>query len=376
MEFTLVDRLIAQAMQKEFDDSFWLYFDSRDKVINFVEQANENRVLPLIYCNLQSAKHLNNEIITELYSRLKKQFLNQIGCSQLLEQQMLSVVNLLNKHDIGYVVLKGFSLSHLIYEYSYLRPFVDIDIFISKSSTDEVKAVLQSIGFYNPNSWEPDSIRGQFTLKKLISERLSCYLDIHFEISNDINLQKVITFDEAYFNRTIHQVKNANINLNSLYLCFIHACFHMIKHEHQGDKVRLVWLYDLFLMLQKFDGTDIKNIKELVVKKEIETVVEHAVKLVSIVFKLDEVREEFMFNRDGKTPDKYEYLLIGQTKGITRFLKQLTLLSSFKAKIHYIFETVFPPKQIIYNKYGKVSNMLLCFYYIKRLIGGIIKWLR
>lgn len=376
MEFTLVDRLIAKAMQKELDDNFWLYFDSHDKVITFVEQANENRVLPLIYCNLQSAKYLNNAIITELFSRLKKQFLNQIGCSQLLEQEILSAINILNKNDIDYVVLKGFSLSHLIYEFSYLRPFVDIDIFISKSSAEEVKTVLQDAGFYNPNAWEPDAIRSQFTLKKPVSDRLSCYLDIHFEISNDINLQKVITFDEAYFNRTIYQVKKADINLNSLYLCFIHACFHMVKHEHQGDKVRLVWLYDIFLMVKKFDDIDIKNIRELVVRKEIGTVVEYAVKLVSNVFKLEKGMEGFIFRCDGKVPDKFEYLLVGQTRGVTRFLKQLSSTKSFRAKIRYILETVFPPKQIIYNKYGKVSSTFLYLYYLKRLVNGIFKWLK
>ena len=131
-----------------------------------IEHLIENGVAQLVLEKLSQQQ--NKLFITPIITRLK-QFSTQLEVIHALQTKAFTdVFHALNKHDIDFVVLKGWALSYTIYPSPHHRPKTDIDILIADSNKRKVKSLLTNLGYTNPRGWEPEAIIDQYSMRKMI----------------------------------------------------------------------------------------------------------------------------------------------------------------------------------------------------------------
>jgi len=331
--------------------------------------CNEHRAIPLFY---DSYNKLNSKDIY-FFKKLQQKFYANLACQKIIDITIFKLLSDFNKKNIKYVTLKGFALANSIYTEPYMRPFVDIDILLKSEDIAQAKKVFTQHGFINTRGWQPKYIISQFTMYKQLSKRLFCYFDVHEKISNDPKLAVLITYQNAYETSYKKSVDGLDITLISLTNAFIHSCFHLVRHQYQGDLVRIAWLYDLYLLLFKLDKTEQEHLRTIIHQQQLNNVVKKALAITLLHFPKEEISQfDNQINTIEGSP--FDYLLSTQN-GLSRFVFKLKETENMTSLWWLIKETVIPPRAEIENKYGQQQTYLLPYFYIKRLFLGVIKWL-
>ncbi|GAA6184555.1 nucleotidyltransferase family protein [Aliiglaciecola sp. NS0011-25] len=292
--------------------------------------------------------------------------------NQLLEQQFHQTLTQLTESGVQFVVLKGYALGHTVYTSPLLRTKSDVDIFINSDDKNEIIEVFESMGFRNPRGWNPTAIINQFSMRETLSPGVNVDFDIHLRLSNELGVENILKFDELANAADTKTLRNIPLVCKSHGL--IHAIVHLLHHRNVGDAVKLIWLYDLLLLCRQMTHSEKAHFRQCVDEKGLGTLAKFALELANSYFK-DESIHRVLGLIDGASSNPeliYLTTIDSRSKQLQRSLQQR---KSLPEKWLFIKETAFPPAQEIYQKYGKQPGYLMPFFYIRRLIGGVIKYL-
>ncbi|MFA3791378.1 nucleotidyltransferase family protein [Aliiglaciecola sp. SL4] len=340
---------------------------SKNDVEELTELAIEHGVAALLVQVLQQ-----RQLKTPLLSSLADFQLHQDMRNQLIEQQYQQTLIQLTKAEINFVVLKGYALGYTVYNNPSLRTKSDVDIIINSDNKNEIVEAFETMGFRNPRGWSPTALLNQFSMRKTLSPGLNVDFDIHLRLSNELGIENILTFDELMDSADTSTLQN--IPLVSKPHGLIHAIVHLLHHRNVGDTVKLIWLYDLVLLCQKMSQLEINEFRKNIDEKGLGTLSKFALDLANVYFE-DESIQNVLNSLDGASSNPellYLTTIDSRTQQLQRSLQQRKSLGE---KWLFIKEMAFPPAQEIYQKYGKKPPYLLPFYYLRRLIGGVIKYL-
>ncbi|MBL4630163.1 MAG: nucleotidyltransferase family protein [Paraglaciecola sp.] len=247
---------------------------------------------------------------------------------------------------------------------------------IEEKDIERSKVIFLKNGYHNIKEWEPKEVHLQFTYSKSLAPNITCHLDIHRLISNDHEVSSLLSFDDIYNDHCITKFGNSWFKSVSRPYAFIHASIHFLRHKYRKDVVRLIWLYDLFAIAEKMTIAEREELISLVKSKCISNIIIEAIDDTWVYFESEQLNTLRNRIQNLPTGNKLDYLLDNNKNGLQRFTRQLKSTKSFSRAVTLVWETLFPPKEQLYLKYGKVNNKLLWLYYIKRAVYGILKWAR
>lgn len=220
---------------------------SANEVINwphFIELSQRHGVLPLVYNSLSSLapKAVPKAILAEL----RRQVQVGIGLSIYMTRELCHLLKLFKEHDIPTIPFKGPTLAVTAYGDLNLRPFGDLDLWVSSQNFSKAKNVLSSRGY-----------------------RSSLHLDLpwecHFEDERgrvNIDLHQAVTpkeipfpleFEDVWKRLRTVPLANTGIPCPSPEDLLIILCVHLVKDcwnahakvaDHQ-DHVRFVKICDI-----------------------------------------------------------------------------------------------------------------------------------
>jgi hypothetical protein len=329
----------------------------------------------------QLAGNLNTPIpeqksraIVDFKKKIDSYYKHASAMTMFMDAEGLLVLRRLHAANINVTVLKGFALANTLYNHPALRPRTDIDILIHPRDKEAIKDIFQSLGYYNPRGWEPKAIINQFSMKKPLSKGLNVLFDIHLKISNSKGIENILNYDELLINADTSTLQNINL-INQPY-ALIHAIFHLLNHRAAGDLVKLIWLYDIYLIIEQLDEKMRLDLLELIKVKGLATLVLFTLRLTNQYFpsqKLsDVIAVIYSAEVQATANSSFDYLL-RENEGFSSFLRTLKLTTGLGNKLNVIKETVLPPPAEIYAKYGEHSGWPLSLLYIRRLLFGLIK---
>ncbi|MEP1444776.1 MAG: nucleotidyltransferase family protein [Paraglaciecola sp.] len=346
-------------------------------VEEILEEAQIHGIIPLIYkrfCDSQT--QINGDFYQRIFNGVKNRNLSGAICTSLIHKETFELLNKLNANKIRYIVLKGFALAHDTYSNPHLRPSVDIDIMIEEKDIERAKEIFLQNEYHNIKEWEPKEVHLQFTYSKTIAKNITCHLDIHRLISNDHEVSNLLPFNEIYSNHAIINAGNTWFKSISRPYAFIHACIHFLRHKYRKEMVRLIWLYDLVAIAEKMTIAERDELISIVKRKSISNIIIQAIDDTSENFQSEHLNALRNIMQHLPVARKLNYLLDDNKNGLQRFIRQMQATKKISSAVTLLVETLFPPKEQIYLKYGKINNKLLWLYYTKRLAKGILKWLR
>ena len=333
-----------------------------------IEQLVENGVAQLVLEKVSQQQ--SKPFITPIIARLK-QFSTQLEVIHALQTKAFTdVFHALKKHDIDFVVLKGWALSYTIYSSPHHRPKTDIDILIADDNKQKAKHLLTQLGYTNPRGWEPEAIIDQFSMRKMLVKGVYANIDVHLRLTNDKTLQPLFPWSKIL--ATSNHQKNLDCKVIDKPYALIHAVVHLLHHACNGDFIKLIWFYDIYQLTETLTPGEEAELFDILSTTGLSTVFTFCLNEQFKLFPSKKTKE--VISKLSKIQDvqKYDYL----TRKPSRFkvmMRNFLQTKGLIAKLKVIKETFFPPSAEIYLKYGEYSKWQLPFLYLKRIFLGIVR---
>ena len=155
----------------------------------------------------------------------------------------------------------------------------------------------------------------------------------------------------------------------------IHAVFHLMNHRSNGDLIKLIWYYDIHLLVNKLQKSEQQQLLEWVHASGLSKVLIKALALTAEYFDSTALQSINIKVDSKQSSTEFDLLLSINSKKVL-FGEGLNSQKTLKDKWLFIQEMAFPPPAEIYAKYGKDNKQPLVWLYLRRLCGGVIKTLK
>jgi len=314
--------------------------------------------------------------ITTIFNTLNNIYAPTKIFTYIVNSEAKKLIKALTNRNIQTIALKGFALGHQVYQSPELRPKTDIDILINTPDKKNIIETFNALGYVNPRGWEPQAIINQFSMSKPLSKGVNVLFDIHLKISNSKPIEDILNYQELL--EDADKTTLEDINLISKPYAIIHAIFHLLHHKASGDLVKLIWYYDIFLLIEKATDEELAKLKRLTTNKGLAAIVLNVLVFTREYFPAEKINQLILWCEQPEiinTQNKGFNYLLGDTYGAKGLLITLKTTKGIKQKWAVLQETLFPPKEEIEKKYGKNNTSPLILLYLKRIFFGVIKYL-
>jgi hypothetical protein len=274
------------------------------------------------------------------------------------------------------VVLKGFSLAYQSYNSPTVRPRTDVDILILPSDKEKVLEIFNELDYYNPRGWEPQAISNEFSMKKTLGKGVNVLFDVHLKISNSKQIENILNYNELL--NSANKTVIPELNLINKPYALVHAIVHLLHHKSHDDMIKLIWYYDIYLLINQFCPEQLQQAKSIIIDKKLVKVCLACVNLTKHYFTSPSVDAFILWcNQPEVFTHQSEKLndLLKNSAGIKGLWVTIKNTEGVLNKWNIVKETAFPPAAEIYSKYGRDSRWPLSLLYIRRIFTGSIKYI-
>ncbi len=227
----------------------------------FVSLARYHRVAPLL---LQSLKGRDGDLLpAKVFGALQSLALESTARSLLVMDGLRDAAGEFQGAGIPFIVLKGVALEKELYPDDGLRPCLDLDILIPRSSYGSAKAVLAEIGFALAEPrLEQDKLAHFGEIEFIRRRGFPVLLDLHWDtLLASWEPRSLLANEETWQRSRLLDLGTFSISVLApeellLYLA-LHLAFH---HVFSG----LLLFCDLVLLLKKYgNGLDWQRVYDL-----------------------------------------------------------------------------------------------------------------
>lgn len=256
-----------------------------ERIDPVLEEGFINASIPLLKKHrlllpFYSALKRNNIQVTAL---LKKECSVLIQKHLFLRSELKRLSNHLNEKDIGFIILKGFSLCKFDDTFP-LRQFGDLDFFVENRKIPSTVTLLEQVGYQNIKTYKQKRIFRFFyrLIKKdlyLRNSEKGILIELHYRflpfLDHTVEDRLIVDTSKFHMDGELYRMLNPDANL--FYLT-IHGTIHMWQ--------RLFWLYDLVNILTKNDEPDFQKIIEYSKQSGYINALVHTFEMLEIIFKI------------------------------------------------------------------------------------------
>lgn len=360
--------LIPNEIEIEFIYSLILNDHKKLEVIISESKIDYERVLSILTSNrieyfvlnrIDNNPKLNLLPINFLNELKKNYFKKSLSTLKIVEKVFLLSEKLLMS-NIEHIFLKGISLYDS--KKMYMRPMRDIDILVNPEDISKVIDEVKSLNF-NFISGEieisDDYLNNSlfYDLPPMVDKN-GVHLEIHFRIIAES--RKCILKDRLLESKKTIKIHDNDICVPCTDSLFTHIVFHGSKKGNFD--VGLSVIADLIQLSEKVDNYRVLRISESL---ELRAITESFFEIIE-----SSKNKKFIMS---KNAEKLKEVLIfpSLNSAITEILLQESFLKMFTK----LKDTVFVSRNHLFREYGASKSMLLNFYYFKRWIKQLKKYL-
>ncbi len=324
-----------------------------------LDLAKNHGVHALLYSLLDKSSVLKHT------DTLKQAAFHQAALFQLQDKELERVCAGLYAANVPYLLVKGAALCYQIYATPDIRPRVDTDVFIDKSSLADIRETLSSLGYESVLAHDGGLVSYQTSMRYTDECQVTHTVDIHWNLSNRHEYRDILSFEfvnesAVTLRRFAFPVRAPNYGLA---LCL--ACLHLVGHHSENP--RLIWYYDMNLLLQRMRQREIEEFMELIGSRKLENVTCQALTALDSHFgneSVSTILEKLGYGDGIPMPEESRLALLSSN------IRSFPTLST---KCKYLFTLAFPPADYIQNRFEPASKFLVPWYYVYRIYKGTLK---
>ena len=271
-------------------------------------------------------------------------------------------------HDGGVrvVLLKGAALAHSHYPEVWMRPSVDTDLFIAPADIEKTRRVFKNLGYRLVGCTYKSH---QFKAIQSGTSGNPVNYDVHWRSSNQARFAPVIPHKEAW---------NTGSELNELVfarimsapLALLQACMHRAGNpEH--DPNRLIWLYDIHLLLWDMDAREKRAFTERAAQENLQDVCTAAIVAAKECFPTKAIPDVLELLKESSGPKairnrRFKHSALGL------IVEDLRELPGWGLRTALLQEYLAPRPDYLRQRYGAYGRLDLPWLYLKYYTKGII----
>ena len=242
------------------------------------------------------------------------------------------------------------------------------------SDAEKATDLLTTRGYQRPNAVSGEFVSNEFCCYKTDKLGVSHTLDIHWKLSNAQRFARTFDFNELAASPTqISELGDNVLSLGPTHALLL-ACMHRIAHKTEGMENRLIWLYDIHLLAEKFSDEQWEKFTALATEKGICGICLDGLQQTAMTLNTGIPEEVISQLEEGASHEKYSTEM-GESR-LAMEISNLRALPGWKERVGLIKERIFPDTKYMLEKYDTRHRMLLPYLYLKRAVGGVFKVFR
>jgi hypothetical protein len=298
-------------------------------------------------------------------------------------ERLNRVLAQLGKVGVQPVLFKGTALAYGLYPEGVLRTRGDTDLIIPPESRSVVHKALQDINFELGSGVSGDHISYQSSYTWVQVTGGYHTLDIHWRINNSELLSRLFTYEELLAHaRPLPKLGPRALAAGPVHALLL-ACMHRATHKqnpyyvdgvayYSGD--RLIWLYDIHLLLGGLTPAEIDDFVHLARAKGLRAVCLEGIERAQTCFHTL-VPPEMLAGLGAPGPAEPPARYLSGGLWLQKWM-DFQALGSARNRIRYARELLFPPAAYMRQKYSNAGPGGLGWLYLRRAAGGLSKNLR
>lgn len=286
--------------------------------------------------------------------------------------------------EVRPILFKGTALAYDLYPAPYLRTRCDSDLIVAPHTRDRAGKVLEALGFKCEVDVSGDFYRHQASYSWTDSAANTPHtVDLHRKISNSQLLSRLFSYQELRSEARSLPALSANAVAAHRVQALVLACMHRAVHKQTpyfvdgvayrgGD--RLIWLYDIHLLLEALSPSQCHEFIELAGQKGLRATCLEGVELVRARFHTivpEAVSGALARSGSAETAARY---LSGSAS--YRIYANFRAVEGVRNKLKFLADHLFPPESYMRWKYPQAKSSRLPWLYLRRAGSWFLKRLR
>jgi hypothetical protein len=317
---------------------------------------------PLLYHMLKEAD-VDGLLPEWFISKLEMAYYSSFSRSVFYYRGLRDILGSFHRSGIQVITFKGAALAETLYPSIALRPFGDIDLLIRDQDLFKAESELQRLGYEKYIREFRQGYGREFEKYSayLKRGRVTVYIDLHTRLFPFAHAQKS-EFDGFWDRAVATQIDGVHSLTLSAEDTVLHLCVHIFRH---GFPIRLLWLYDLALMILKHG----RSLNWKLMEERARTLEVHGI----AGFVLDQVRQTLDISLpQGAVPwvESYELDCVERLSSISEssrmiwyYALRLRSVKGAKDRLRFIMGRVFPSRDYIMWRYSISNSKLVLFGY-------------
>ena len=241
-------RVLCLILSGKGETVSWHEFSLQDWE-RMVTTARIERMAPLL-CHIFRRTGWPDGMPENLRAVLLRDFYNSAAQGDLYFRELERVLSEFHRAEIAAVLLKGAALATTLYPDVAVRPMGDVDLLVRQADLSRAIDVVEKLGYAPEN---PSMRRG---LEYLVfyeanfrgGEHLPVPLELHWNLMGGANSRYRPPLDWFWAQTRTIRFGDSSALVFTPTAHLLHAAAHLAL-KHGGDDTRLLWLYDLHLII-------------------------------------------------------------------------------------------------------------------------------
>jgi hypothetical protein len=293
----------------------------------------------------------------------------------LVQGEMRRVLDAIAAAGGRAVVFKGSALAYTMYDQPWHRPRTDTDLLTTETEMPSVSEAIRSCGYAQTDALSSGTlVSHQIAFERTDIHGLHHVVDLHWKVVNPQVLADVLRFDEIWSDACAAPSLGPAARVPSLVASVILGCVHRLAH-HQGLD-RLIWLYDLKLLAERFSQRDWESLCEMSARRRVSAI---------CLDGLRQAHQRLGASLPAAVASRLE--AAGTDEPSRRYVdtavhkrdvlaSDLAALPGWGARFRLLREHAFPPSAFVLRRYGRQNRLWLPALYAHRLVTGAYRWIR
>lgn len=340
------------------------------KLDALVTLAAQEGVAPLLRIALRDM-----ELPAQAQQRLDSAYWATAARNTRLLQALRAILDLLSGQGIPVIVLKGAALAEPLYGNIALRPMGDLDLLLHREDMPRAVAALGEVG-YRPAHAEPRPgahLAHEIELMLYQASAPDLLVELHWSLFDAALYRERLPM--AWFWQTAIEapVGGAPCRVLGHVAQVLHLCGHAMLH-HQGE--RLLWTVDVARYLARYGGElDTDLLSDMARRCHL------VLPLRELLARLAQdglarlpagLRAQFATLAPSSQERRaYRMLSHGDERIATRVASELRDSVSWRARLAYLRDHLFPSAAYMRARYGVKHGALLPGYYVYRWLHAL-----
>jgi Uncharacterised nucleotidyltransferase len=337
----------------------------------FLEACTDQDITGLIHQRL-SRQDLSDEWPEDVRAAVAATAYADAATELIRGLEITSVLDALGQEGIEPVLLKGTALAYCVYPAPSSRPRQDTDLLIREEDILTVERAMSRLGYKPALQCDGVLLFCQFELYRTDDLGITHAFDFHWKISTQSVFADVLSYGELAATAEPIQALGRHARGPASWHALLLACIHPVMHHRNTE--RLIWMYDIHLLLARLQPADLDRFAAMAVEKGVAAVCQRQLALVHARFGTRVPSRVIASLSSRSAAEPSENYLRPERKWHHELTSVLRGMPDWRDRGRLLSEVLFPSRRYMLSAYGfrpgPPAFAVLPLLYVHRALRG------